>query len=131
MRRFILLRESDIDGDSDVEHFLDNDVDPAERATAFLGSGDCGGDRSTPFAGSLSSAKELNDMRCGCSQDCLRKLSSDDVESSRLNVMEMKKEERDLFVFVLGIMHSQRLARNLLLSDCIIWGAKGTIAFFR
>ena len=100
--RFIPLGESD--GEGCVEHFLDNNVDSAERATVFLGSGDCGADRSTLPAGSSSSAKELNYMRCGYSQHCLRKLSSDDVES-RLNVMEMEKEDRDLFV--LGIMPSQ------------------------
>lgn len=93
LRPYVELGASGDDNSDDCEHFLDNDVDPAARATAFIVSCEGGAD-----SGSRSAARESDDMACGCNQSCLRKLSREDVETSRLNVMELENGEKDVFI---------------------------------
>lgn len=102
---------SDSEGDYvDGSHFLDADVSTASVAQQFVEEE--GGEISTGEGSVAGGASvHVEQVRCGCSRECLGKVAREKVAANRLTMCELEKGEKE--VLVLGIMNSGTFSEEL------------------
>ena len=110
----------EVDSSSDSEddssnHYLDADVSAARLAEEFidLHVDSRGTSADQQFAGTQPG--DQVQVRCGCSQECLKKVEWEAVEANRFTMQELEKGEKDVLVLALmnsGMFAEETNARN-------------------
>ena len=94
------------ESDSEADHYLDRTASCEVLAREFVGDQNKNDERQPPLP-----AAHVHGIRCGCSHECLKKFSPENVESNRLTMRELEKDEKEMIVF--GVLESVKWDENV------------------